>query len=73
VKNVQTVCTRQVPYTVRKPVHYTKTICVPRTVTKQVPYTVTRMVPHVTCVQVPVTVNPCCGGGLFGHRGGCCN
>jgi hypothetical protein len=65
------VRTRQVPYTVCKPVHYTKDIQVPICVPKQVAYTVTRCVPRVVCKEVPVTVccptngcggNACCGG-----------
>jgi hypothetical protein len=51
-------CVKQVPYTVCKPVHTTKTINVTRCVPKQVAYTVTRCVPKVVCKQVPVQV--CC-------------
>jgi hypothetical protein len=52
-----------VPYTVCKPVCYTKTIQCSKLVPKCVPYTVTRCVPVVVCKQVPVTVCcpvPCC-------------
>ena len=53
-------CVKQVPYTVCKPVHYTKTIQVTRCVPKQVAYTVTRCCPKVVCKQVPVQVAARC-------------
>ena len=55
---VPETCVKQVPYTVCKPVCYTKTIECSKLVPKCVPYTVTRCVPVVVCKQVPVTV--CC-------------
>jgi hypothetical protein len=49
---------KQVPQTVCKPVHYTKTVRVARSVSKRIPYTVTRCVPRVIYEQVPVNI--CC-------------
>jgi hypothetical protein len=63
--------TKQVPYTVCKPVCYTKTIQCPQRVCKEVPYTVTKCVPRVVCKEVPVTV--CCPPPCdsCGHRRHC--
>ena len=43
---MQKQCVKQVPYTICKPVHYTKTIQCCHMVPKQVAYTVTRCVPE---------------------------
>ncbi|MEZ6109935.1 MAG: hypothetical protein R3C99_02805 [Pirellulaceae bacterium] len=61
---------KRIPYTVCKPVHYTKTIQVKKCVPRKEAYTVTRCVPRVVCKQVPVKVccpapcccDPCAGG-----------
>jgi len=62
---VQEQRVKQVPYTVCKPVCYTKTVTCTKLVPKQVAYTVTRCVPVVVCKQVPVQVccpvPTCCG------------
>ena len=43
---VQEQCVKQVPYTICKPVHYTKTVQCCHKEPKQVAYTVTRCVPE---------------------------
>jgi hypothetical protein len=61
--------TKQVPYTVCKPVHSTKTVRVARCVPRKVAYTVTRCVPKVVCEQVPVKV--CCPDPGCGRNASC--
>jgi len=50
---VQETCTKQVPFCITKPVHYTKTIEVTKLVPTKVAYTVTKCVPKTVYREVP--------------------
>ena len=58
-KTVKETHTKQVPYCVTRPVHYTKIIDVCRLVPKKVAYTVTKCVPKTVWREVPC--EPSCG------------
>ncbi|MBT3212963.1 MAG: hypothetical protein HN345_13260, partial [Planctomycetaceae bacterium] len=58
-KMVKETRTKQVPYCVTRPVHYTKTIDVCRLVPKKVAYTVTKCVPKTVWREAPC--EPSCG------------
>jgi hypothetical protein len=76
-KMVAEQCVKTVPYTVCKPVCYTKTVDCVRLVPVKVPYTVTRCVPVVVCKQVPVQVcapvPECCAAPKACEPAGCNN